>query len=305
MSQRKEFHITYKTLADCYGNRFTSGERAEFLEHLDSDCPLCDELISRPPGKYQLEEEELEAIFREIKKEITPAEGREVAPTEGFERGEKELALESREEIGKGSPRSIWAELKIWLRPAFGLGFSAALLAILWLAGGDERAPLQTGGPAKGEEKYWGYKNNCRGAYLLIEVHRPHSGQKGRVQKLAFKPGEDYYIGDVMLFRFLVVRKGYVYLLREDAEGRLEQLYPFGGDTPKSFEAGETYQLERNGVRMGYFLEPNLVGYQKLWLVHSDRPVEFPNHIKFLTPKHRELFKCAEQMDFFVKPKPN
>ena len=309
MDRRKEFHISPQLLSACYQNTLSPEEKKQILNHLEIECPQCDQLIN-PPAKLELDETELSEIFFAIKRELklpqqteknksiatpTPENISTISQTKNPEIAE--LSAPNDEKIfTTNAPTSI---LK-------GLLAIAAGLLLLWKIPLSENFELKEVPnktiSADSTEYYQGLKG-CQKAYLIAEVHRrAGNGKRQKLKVLPLKNGEDYLLGDIIIFKFIVAADGYVYLLRNDADGNLEQLFPFRDTPSKKFKAGSTYILEKQGVRMGYYLDESLLGYQKIWLVHSPIPQKFPRHIKELSNFQKKLLKCADQFDFFVLP---
>lgn len=105
---------------------------------------------------------------------------------------------------------------------------------------------------------------------------------------------------DALLFHFINLQRGYLYLLREDAQGRFETLYPFDPKRAIPQSPGKI-TLKQAEQPMVYVLEPKMIGRQRFWLLHSPIPQTFPHERNALSPALRKLFLHADHITLFVR----
>lgn len=146
-----------------------------------------------------------------------------------------------------------------------------------------------------------GKKNGSSASHAFLQISWQRT-QKGTVQKRAFKPNGFYELGDIFYFRFLIIEKGYVYLIRQDSKDRLEQLFPFQPGKHTFLPGGRHYAVEFQGKPIPYVLEQDIVGYQTFLLIHSHQPLTWPKHVKELTQQQQHLFQQSDRVHFTVLP---
>lgn len=180
-----------------------------------------------------------------------------------------------------------------------------ALLA-LWMTPVKSQNVTPSGVPGV-HSTYTGVKSASKGAYLMIHTLKAGdllpNGQQDTSKSRPLVSGQSYPLGDAFLFRFLMTRSGYVTLLREGKDGKLEQLYPFPKQAPRRFAAGERVKLSYKGQQMLYVLDSSLQGEQQFHLVYSKKPRTFARHRRELTTSGRALLVKADHLRVVVRPR--
>lgn len=252
-------------------------------QHLREVCDTCDSFMAghvslKDTDDYDLNEGEVERILRVVLDEIE----------------EDRLRLERAAATPPWMERAqqwLWGwRATLWAVPA------ALGLMFLMLPGS-----LLTQGTTPPDTAGCEGRKNCRqggaGAFLHINVDR-----KGTAKRLqAFVQNASYRVGDAMLFRFQVVSDGFLMLVREDARGAIEQVYPFPKSGAMRVSNGQTLQLQHKGQQLAYYLEPKHEGRQTFRLLIVDKPFKLPAHISKLTKAQRKAFDEADFMRFQVR----
>ena len=147
----------------------------------------------------------------------------------------------------------------------------------------------------------------CRGAFFREKEMKVIRRLSASSQKIFDFQDTKFQVGDGILFRFRVVFAGYVYLIKQDASGHLEQLYPFEHKTKKlqPSPSNEFFRLMYHGEEQIYVLENKHIGRQTFWLIHTNKKIQFPNHIHKLTNATKKYFSksTTDYVTFVVIPK--
>ncbi len=284
-----------------YQGKLKKADAPELYEHLlddDAPCPLLEADEGKLP--HELKGEESETILNNILTALEPP------------KKEEALSLQAetteRTTSSNTSQSSAWM---IWLRenlfhPMIWLPAALALF-IIWQPA-KTTPPTQEEFLSKGCKDAFSEKGGaCRGAFFqekemkVIRRLSDSSQQTFEFQEAKFQ------VGDGILFRFRVVFPGYIYLIKQDERGHLEQLYPFEHHAKKIYPSpsNELMKLVYHGEEQIYVLEKKHVGRQTFWLIHTDHPIKFPQHVAQLNAQTRKYFSksMTDYISFIVRPK--
>jgi hypothetical protein len=139
-----------------------------------------------------------------------------------------------------------------------------------------------------------------RSAFFAVDLYPAHLRSQDPKKALPFRNNATLHPDDALLFHFVNLRRGYLYLLREDARGRLETLFPFDPQHAKPLAPGKI-TLKQAEQPMAYVLEPKMIGRQRFWLLHSSTPLTFPQDRNAISPALRKLFQSADHITLFVR----
>ncbi len=139
-----------------------------------------------------------------------------------------------------------------------------------------------------------------RAAFFAVDLYPARLRNQDPKKALPFRNNATLHPDDALLFHFVNLRRGYLYLLREDARGRLETLFPFEPQHAKPLAPGKI-TLKQAEQPMVYVLEPKMIGRQRFWLLHSSTPLTFPQDRNAISPALRKLFQSADHITLFVR----
>jgi len=139
-----------------------------------------------------------------------------------------------------------------------------------------------------------------RAAFFAVDLYPAALRAQDPKKALPFRNNAILHPEDALLFHFVNLRRGYLYLLREDALGRFETLYPFDPKRASPQYPGKI-TLKQAEQPMVYVLEPKMIGRQRFWLLHSSTPQTFPQERNALSPALRQLFLHADHITLFVR----
>lgn len=263
-------HLGRQELWQIYTGELTRDNAPELYEHLNTDCASCETLVGEEPlgEAWELSTQESEAIFAAIRQEVMPA-------------------LQAKDPASTGGSWLSWLQPIRWA-PIFAAA-AIVLLLPLW------HKPTSTPTHPVALTPHPTHKSASCGAYLEIKVLESSQNKTPR----PFHPKARYTTEQAFLFAFLVTRPGYLYLLRKDEKGNLEQLFPFSPKGNKLYETGRVL-LTHQKQPQAYYLEKELIGLQTLWLVHADKPQRFPKQMQALSKQQKALLSRADHVTFSV-----
>lgn len=252
-----------------YRDQLTAQEIHELQESLAQQAQDWEEYLADPQSPQELSNNEADVILQNILRELSPQP----------------------QSSSTSSLPSFWSgwfsDWKHWLL----VPTTLACLVILW--------PWLPSPTSQTHPQWTGKKNGSSShAFLQITLERT---QKNSVHKRPFEENGFYELGDIFYFRFLVIEKGYIYLLRQDNKGQLEQLYPFAKEKHQLLKAGHhVLQLQEKPVP--YVLEQDILGYQTLMLIHTQQPTVWPKQLKNLNLQQQQWVQHADHVHFTVLP---
>ncbi|MCB9641259.1 MAG: hypothetical protein H6728_03190 [Myxococcales bacterium] len=260
--------------------------RGELSQHDDPalyEALLAEDDDFEPFEVFQTSEDALELELHESEA-ILGAIMKQIAPTPALQVVESPVSSPSLFAQWGQTLRSLWTPILVGAAALF-------LFPLLY-------QPTSKNGPDilhKSSDK-------DRGAFFSIDVYPAQVREKGSEKILPFKNKMTLHPEDALLFHFVNVRRGYLYMLREDAQGRLETLYPFSPKDASPLEPGRI-TLKQGEQPMAYVLEPKMQGRQRFWLIHTPTPQQFPQDRAAFSPTQRALFSRADQATIFIRPR--
>lgn len=294
-----DLHLTESMTLQIETREVTRTTHPELFAHLQESCCQCESFLEGQSLKdthdYDLAQDEVDRILQNILDETEPDRLR--LAKEAQQAKEKETSGQT----GWQSWLTGW-RAAMWMTPAI------ATMALVALWETPSPSPTTTT-PAPHVQRPVPVqpapttKNACgKCAFLDIRVERPQSSTLPP-RKLAFQHGGTYQVGDAVLFDFRLLKAGYLTLLRKDASGSLETLFPFGGKGNAHIKQAKTFTLSMNGKRVAYFLEASHVGSQTFYLVLSEKPVSFPSKMSELSNEQRQLIAESDHLGLQVMSK--
>jgi hypothetical protein len=160
--------------------------------------------------------------------------------------------------------------------------------------------PTQKNGATQNDLRHKGVRQ--QEAFLRIQIYRAQMSGQLDSKPSPFQQAMRLSPQDALVFRLLNLRRGHLYLVREDEQQRFEILYPFSKEKDQPHAAGEI-ALEQSGQAMAYQLEEAMLGKQRFWLLHSQRPQRLPTHRSHLSPAQKRLFQHADLASIEITPR--
>lgn len=300
IKRTSEPHLDDAVLAHIVKGDFDRTTHPDLFSHLQDTCTTCDDFLGQEglhsQDAHELSSVEADLILASILEEIEP------------DRLQMELrAKRTQSTTGLQSWLEQWSQT-IQRASAWMLPVAAMATVLIWFGMPGPTSKVSLKPPRVDapksilKQKLYPTTKVAYGkrAFLHIRIERK-AQHTGLPKRIPFTHNKTYRVGDAMLFRFQVMQKGYVYLLRQGPDGSLETLFPFSGIPTEVVQGGSTIDLKMNGKRVAYFLEPLHKGKQILWLVHLTQHASFPKHVSNLTTLQKSWLKQADSMHFSVQ----